>query len=202
MGRHSLWLPLGLLLFLGVVSAWLNYTVRNAVTSGTRNETDPETIIENFQAVRTDVQGRITERLSAQKLSHFSGSLVSELEQPDLVQYAPGVPDLNAVAGHATIMHDNRQVVLDRNVVVTRAATPGASAMVLRTQRLLLFPQQHLARAPGPVSVDGDALSVNANGLVADSNYRTLKFAGRVKARYLTPSSPAAGKPHAHAKPE
>jgi lipopolysaccharide export system protein LptC len=201
MGRYSLWLPLGLLLFLGAVSAWLNYTVQNAVTVGARNETDPESIIENFQAVRTDVQGRIKERLSAQKLSHFSGSLVSELEQPHLVQFSPGVPDLSALSGHATITHDNRQVVLDHDVVVTRAASPTSSAMVLRTQRLLLYPQQNLLRAPGAVSVNGAGLSINANGMVADSSYRTLKFSGRVQTRYLAPPvSSAAGKPHAHAK--
>jgi lipopolysaccharide export system protein LptC len=200
MARHSLWLPLVLLLFLAGVSAWLNYTVQHAASADARNETDPESIIENLEAVRTDVQGRIKEQLSAQKLSHFSGSLVSELEDPHMVQYAPGVPDLHASATHATIMHDSRQVVLERNVVVTRAAALNNSAMVLRTQRLLLYPKQNLLRAPGPVSVTGGGLSVNANGLVADSNYRTLKFSGRVQTRYLAPpTSSAAGKPHAHA---
>ena len=48
MGRHPLWLPLVLLLFLAGVSSWLNYTVQGA-DSAKKNESDPETIVENFE---------------------------------------------------------------------------------------------------------------------------------------------------------
>jgi lipopolysaccharide export system protein LptC len=195
MGRHSLWLPLVLMLFLAAVSAWLNYTVQHTVNADALHETDPESIIENFQAVRTDVQGRIKERLSGVRLSHFSGSEISDLLKPHLVQITPGMADLSVISGHATISHNNNEIVLDQNVVATRAASLNNSAMVLRTERLLVYPQTNQARSPGAVSLSGGGLSVNANSLVADGNYRTLNFSGRVRSHYL-----ASGNPHAHAQ--
>ena len=183
-GRSALWLPLALLFFLTAVSGWLRYTVQGPGSGNKPSERDPETIIENFEAIRTDPQGRIKERLSARALKHFSGSKLSELDAPHLIQISPGAANMTAVSDHATISHDNQEVSMENNVRVTREETTPGSALTLTTQRLLVYPERDLLRAPGAVNVIGPGLNLNAARMEVNSNQRIIKFSGRVKARY------------------
>lgn len=188
MGNNSLWLPLVLLLFLASVSSWLNYTVQGP-NSKQKREGDPETIVENFEATRTDTAGRVKERLTASKLTHYSGSKLSLLEAPRLTQMTPDAADLTAVAERATITRDNEEVSMENNVRVTRAATPQNAALQLTTQRLLVYPKRDLLRAPGAVTVQGAGLDLRAGRMEVQSTQRIIKFSGRVKALYQNAKS-------------
>lgn len=188
MGRTSLWLPLVLLLFLAGISAWLNYTVHGP-QSKQKRESDPETIVENFEAIRTDTAGRLKERLSATRLTHYSGSKLSLLEAPHLTQISPDAADLTAIAERATISRDNEEVTMENNVRVTRVATPQNAGLQLTTQRLLVYPKRELLRSPGPVSVQGPGLNLRAGRMEVQSKRRIIKFSGRVKALYQNAKS-------------
>ena len=188
MGRHSLWLPLVLLLFLAVVSAWLNYTVRGP-DSKQKRQGDPEAIVENFEATRTDNAGRVKERLTASKLTHYSDTKLSLLESPRLTQIAPDAADLTVVAERATLTRNNEEVSMENNVRVTRAATPQNGALQLDTQRLLVYPKRDLLRAPGAVAVQGDGINLRAGRMELQSKQRIIKFSGRVKALYQNAKS-------------
>lgn len=188
MGRYSLWLPMVLLAFLAGVSAWLNYTVRGP-DSKQKRQSDPEAIIENFDAIRTDTSGRLKERLTASKLTHYSSSKLSLLEAPRLTQMAPGAADLTVVAERATLTRNNEEVSMENKVRVTRAATPQQGALQLTTERLLVYPKHDLLRAPGPVTVQGDGLNLRAGRMEIQSKQRMIKFSGRVKALYQNAKS-------------
>ena len=188
MGRNSLWLPLVLLVFLAGISAWLNYTVQGPHNKQKR-EGDPEAIVENFEAIRTDTSGRLKERLTASKLTHYSGSKLSLLEAPRLTQIAPDAADLTVVSERATISRNNEEVSMENNVRVTRAATPQNGALQLTTQRLLVYPKRDLLRAPGTVAVQGDGINLRAGRMEIQSKQRIIKFSGRVKALYQNAKS-------------
>jgi len=183
-GRSSLWLPLVLLLFLAGISFWLSYTVQGSGSVNTRHDSDPETIVENFEAVRTDELGRIKERLSARKLTHFSGSEQSVLEAPQLMQILPGAANMTAVSDRATISHDSNEMSMEKNVQVTRAATPQEGALTFTTQRLLVYRERDLLRAPGAVSIKGPGLDLTAARMDVHSKQRIIKLSGRVRALY------------------
>lgn len=183
-GRNSLWLPMALLLFLASISFWLNYTVQGPDSAKKRYDSDPETIVENFAALRTDPQGRIKERLTASKLTHFSGSKLSVLKAPQVTQISPGVANITAVSERATISRDNKEISMENNVRVTRAATPQEAALDFTTQRLLVYPEQDLLRAPGAVTIKGPGLNLSAARMEIQSKKRIIKLSGRVKALY------------------
>lgn len=189
-GRNSLWLPLAVLIFLAGISFWLSYTVQSSGNENKRHDSDPETIVENFEAVRTDPLGQIKERLSARKLTHFSGSRLSELDAPHLVQISPGAANMTAVSDRATISHDSKEVVMENNVRVTRAATPQESALTFTTQRLLVYPERDLLRAPGEVTMKGPGLDLRAANMEVQSKQRIIKLSGRVKALYQNANRP------------
>ena len=184
-GRGSLWLPMAILLVLAVLSFWIERSVQVAPSGTPAARTDPEGIMENFEALRTDPAGRPQYRLSAKRLKHYTGSKLTELEAPRFVHLDPEAGEVSAVARQATVSPDGNEVDLRDDVNVVRAAHAGQSAMTLRTARLLVFPEQDQLRSPGPVDIRDDLLTVRAGAMHYDARLRVIKLSGRVHTRYL-----------------
>jgi lipopolysaccharide export system protein LptC len=184
--RGSLWLPLAILLLLAGLSFWIERSVQLAPNgSPAAKSSDPEGIMENFDALRTDPNGRPHYRLSATKLKHYTGSKLTELEAPHFVQLDPEAGDVSAVARQATVSPDGQEVDLRGDVNVLRAALDGQSPMTLRTAQLLVYPDHDLLRAPGVVDIRDDTLTVRAGAMEYDAKQRIIKLTGRVQARYI-----------------
>ena len=183
--RGSLWLPLAILLLLAALSFWIERSVQLTADGSEAIQTDPEGIMENFDALRTDPAGKPHYRLSAKKLKHYSGSKRTELESPRFAQLDAEAGEVSAIAKQATVSPDGNEVVLFGDVVVERAARPGQSAMSLRTERLLVFPERDLLRAPGAVEILDDIVTVRAGAMEYDAGQRVIKLTGRVRAHYI-----------------
>lgn len=184
--RGSLWLPLAILLLLAALSFWIERSVQLTATDSEAVQTDPEGIMENFDALRTDPAGKPHYRLSAKKLKHYSGSKRTELESPRFVQLDVEAGEVSAVAKQATVSSGGDEVELLGDVVVERAARPGQSAMTLRTAQLLVFPERDLLRAPGAVDIRDATLTLRAGAMEYDAGQRVIKLTGRVQARYIS----------------
>lgn len=184
--RGSLWLPLAILLVLAVLSFWIEQSVRISADGSPTAPSEPEGIMENFNALRADAAGNPHHRLTAKRLKHYSGSKRTELEAPRFAQYDAGAGDVRASAREGTVSADGSEVDLRGDVEVERAARAGQSAMTLRTAQLLLFPDRDLLRAPGAVDIHDDSLSLRANAMEYDAKRRVIKLTGRVQARYLS----------------
>jgi lipopolysaccharide export system protein LptC len=184
--RGSLWLPLAILLLLAALSFWIERSVQLTETGSEASQTDPEGIMENFDALRTDPAGKPHYRLSAKRLKHYTGSKRTELESPRFVQLDVEAGEVSAVAKQATVSPDGNEVELRGDVVVERAARPGQSAMTLRTERLLVFPERDLLHSPGAVEILDGTLAVRAGAMEYDAGQRVIKLTGRVHARYFS----------------
>lgn len=182
--RGSLWLPLAILALLAALSFWIERSVQVTDTNGHAGRADPEGIMENFEALRTDPAGQPQYRLSAKRLKHYSGSKLTELEAPHFVQLDPEAGEVRATANEATVSAAGDEVDLRGDVVVERAARPGQPAMTLRTAQLLVYPERDLLRAPGVVDLDDGIQTVRAGAMEYDAGQRIIKLSGRVQARY------------------
>ncbi len=183
--RGSLWLPLAILLLLAGLSFWIEQSVQLPADGERAPHTDPEGIMDNFDALRTDPAGNPQYRLSARRLKHYSGSRLTEMESPRFVQLDAEAGEITATAIQATVSPAGDEVNLLGDVNVVRAAHAGRSAMTLRTQKMLLFPDLKLMRAPGRVDVHDDTLDVRAGAMEYDADQRIIKLTGRVNARYI-----------------
>ena len=184
--RGSLWLPMAILLLLAALSFWIERSVQVTANGSQAAKTDPEGIMENFDALRTDPEGKPHYRLSAKRLKHYSGSKLTELELPRFVQLDAESGEVSAAARQATVSSDGNEVDLRDGVVVERAARPGQSAMTLRTAQLLVYPERDLLRAPGAVDIRDDTLVLRAGAMEYDARLRVIKLTGRVQARYIS----------------
>lgn len=185
--RGPLWLPLAILLLLAALSFWIERLVEIPANGGASpTRTDPEGIMENFNALRTDMTGKPQYRLSAKKLRHYSNSKFTELESPHFTQLDAQSGDVSAVADQATVSPDGSEVDLRGNVLVERAARAGQSLMTLRSARLLVFPERDQLRSPGPVEIHDATMNARADAMEYDAKQRIVKLTGRVHARYIS----------------
>jgi len=185
--RGSLWLPLAILLLLAALSFWAERLVEvTANGSASPTRTDPEGIMENFDAMRTDAAGKPQYRLSARKLRHYSNSKLTELEFPRFTQLDAQSGNVSAAANEATVSPDGHEVDLRGDVLVERAARPGQPRMTLRSARLLVYPDRNLLRSPGPVEIHDATLNARADAMEYDAKQRLVKLTGRVHARYIS----------------
>jgi lipopolysaccharide export system protein LptC len=181
-----LWLPLVVLFFLAALSFWIERSVQLTANGGQNDQADPEGIMENFDALRTDQSGRPQYRLSAKKLKHYSGSKLTELELPHFVLLDLETGEVNAVSREATVSTDGKEVNLRGAVNVVRAAHGGQSPLTLRTERLIIFPERKLMRSPGAVDVQDATLTMHAGAMEYNAQKRVIKLTGRVQARYIS----------------
>ncbi len=181
-----MWLPLVILLLLAGLSFWIEQSVQLTANGDAVTQTDPEGIMENFNALRTDLQGKPVQRLSAKRLKHYSGSKRTEMEAPHLVQLDAQSGNVSTTAREAQVSADGNQIDLRGDVNVLRDARPGQSAMTLRTAHLLAFPARKLMRAPGAISIKDQQLDLRAGAMEYDTARRLITLTGRVHARYLS----------------
>lgn len=184
--KGSLWLPLLILLLLAALSFWIEQSVRVVPAGEQTAAGEPEGIMENFDALRTDAEGNPHYRLTAKRLKHYSGSKRTELETPRFTQLDAEAGEIRAQARDATVSADGAEVDLHGDVVVERAATPGQPVMTLRTAQLLVYPDRDLLRAPGAVELNDAGIRVRGGAMEYDAKRRVIKLTGRVQARYAS----------------
>lgn len=185
--RGSLWLPLAILLVLAALSFWIERLMEFPANGGASpTRTDPEGIMENFNAIRTDIDGKPEYQLSAKKLRHYSNSKYTELELPHFTQLDEQSGDVSAVSKQATVSTDGHEVDLQGDVLVERAARAGQSLMTMHSAQLLVFPELNRMRSPGPVVIHDATLDLRADAMEYDAKLRILKLTGRVHARYIS----------------
>lgn len=187
--RGSLWLPLAVLMLLAALSFWIERSVQVAPNGSQAARTDPEGIMENFDALRTDSNGKPHYRLVAKKLKHYSGSKRTELDSPRFVLLDAQTGEISAEAQQATVSPDGNEVDLQGEVNIKREARAGQSELSLLTDRLIIFPDRELLRAPGAVEVRDATLNLRAGAMEYNARQRLIKLTGRVKARYISGKS-------------
>jgi len=184
--RGPLWLPLAILLLLAALSFWIEQAVQRPSNGTLAKQSDPEGIMEHFNALRTDSEGKPHYRLTAQRLKHYTGSKLTELDSPRFVQMDAEAGEVSAVAVEATVSPNGNEVDLRGGVIVERAARPGQSVMTLRTERLLVYPDRDQLRAPGAVEIVDATMQVRAGAMEYDAKQRVIKLTGRVHARFIS----------------
>lgn len=182
--RGSVWLPLVILLVLAGLSFWIHQMVQLPSNASHAGLSEPEGIIENFVATRTDVDGNPQYQLTARRLKHYSGSRLTEMEFPQFAHLGYRDSELRATSDKATVSSDGKEVALSGNVQVTRAAVSGMADMMLRTAELKVYPDQDRLRATGAVEIRNNLMVAQAGAMDYDASTRVIKLTGRVKARY------------------
>lgn len=173
-------------LALVVVAAWWLQRPQDMFDDAAdRGERRPDYVVEGVSGVILDADGLPDRRLDAARLRHYPDDGSSELDEPVLVVYREEGPPWRARSRSARINADGDQVLLQRDVRLSRAATPQSPPVELRTSELLVFPETEYVETDHFVEIErGEDWLTGEQGLHAWlGDDRRAKVFGRVHSR-------------------
>jgi lipopolysaccharide export system protein LptC len=175
---------LAVLLLAGLagVTYWYSQASRYGAQPMPVSREGPDFVISGLTLTQFDAAGRATNRLFAEQLSHFAVDDRAELLRPRFVSLRPDQPQLEIRARSAVIEGSGEQVLMQDNVVVTRAPGPeGEPPMRLVTERLRALPDFERYSTDVAVEVDrGDSI-VRSIGMEYDNITRVVRFNQQVR---------------------
>jgi lipopolysaccharide export system protein LptC len=189
--RFSAWSPLLLLGGLAALTWWLDAQVADPSPGrdGTRRH-DPDLIVEGVRVVELDTAGKAVQRLQAQTARHFPDDGTIEFDAPHVVLTLPDRPQFSVESAKGRVSGDRADAYFEGGVRATRSGEtgrPGAASdepagpITLTTEFLHVIPKQDRAETDQPVTIEDPRGIIHANGLVLDSESRTLKLKGNVR---------------------
>jgi lipopolysaccharide export system protein LptC len=115
--------------------------------------------------------------LAAKKMVHYPDDDTSLLETVTLEAFEPGQPKMTLTANGGRVEQKGERVWAEGNVVIVRdadlkAKTEGAR---LTTDKMLVLPDDGIARGTDPVTVDSVSTHTTATAFELNNRTRTLK---------------------------
>lgn len=183
-GRFTMWLPIALLGVLGMLTFWIDQSVKEAGGRSGVNLDEPDSIVENFLAVSTDVQGIPRYRLAAKRLSHYSSDRLTLLDDPKLTHFHEKQGEMQISSSKANVAPDGSRVVFSGQVNLLRLGGAGGKSLSMQTASLEVLTEKNEAFTNQPVVIQQTGMQITASGLHLFADTRVLKLKGRVKAQY------------------
>jgi lipopolysaccharide export system protein LptC len=184
MFRPTTWLPLAALALLVGLTVWLNQLVQ---APGTRADGslrhDPDLIVESFNAKKLGEDGRVLYTLAAKKMVHYPDDDSALLESVTLEAFEPKQPRMTLTADRGRLEQKGERVWVEGNVVITRDGDAKNESARLMTDKLLVLPDEGIARTRSEVRMESASGNAVASALELDNRARTMKLE-RVRATF------------------
>lgn len=187
--RAAITFPLALLIFLALLTFWINRAVQPPVPKlDGSSRHDPDYIMSNFVTTQTDVNGDLHYKLAAVEMRHFPDDDTTELQRPRYTQFAVGKPYTEVQGLRGFVSSDGEEVRLVDNVKVTRQAFADKGEMTVETDYLNIRPNEDLVTTDRPVIIrQAPKTVIYATGMVYEKKLKTVTLLHKVRAHYEKP---------------
>lgn len=184
-----------LLSALAGITYWFSQSGRYGKLAAPVSKEGPDFVVDGVTLTQFDAEGRATNRLFAETMTHYAIDDRAELRRPRYVSLRPDQPQLEARARHGLVEGSGERVLLTGDVVITRAPGPqNAPPMRLTTEKLLAILDRELYTTDQPVEVvRGDSV-IRAVGMDYDNIKRTVNFHSAVRGTIEAAPAPGASR--------
>ncbi len=189
--RSPIFFPLVLAILMAVITFWINLTVEQQgpkIDGSTRH--DPDYTMNNFVTTKTDNTGKLRYVLAAAEMLHYPDDDSTVLQRPRYTQYTINKPYTQIEALRGYVSSNGEEIELVDNVKVVRQAFEGKGEMQVLTEKLIILPNQELAKTDSAVLIkQAPKTVIRAKGMVFDKKNQTIKLFNRVKVHYERPAA-------------
>lgn len=184
--KHPILLPIALMLFLALLTFWINQNVQEqGLRLSQLSRHDPDYKLYNFVSTRTDAAGNVKYVLAAAEMQHFPDNDYTEMQRPRFTQFGVDKPYTQIYGQHGNISGNGKLVEFSKQVKVVRQGTAEKGEMQLDTERLLLEPDTDIAHTDLPVTIrQKPATVITATGMRFDNKADTVQLFKRVHVHY------------------
>ncbi|HSR01590.1 MAG TPA: LPS export ABC transporter periplasmic protein LptC [Methylophilaceae bacterium] len=191
--RTAIIFPLVLAGLMALLTFWIYRTVeQQGPKNNGSNRHDPDYIMKNFVTMQTDTDGKLRYMLAASKMTHYPDDDSTILELPKFTQYEVDKPYTKIKGKLANVSSNGEEIEVIDDVVVVRQATVDRGEMQVLTDKLVILPNEDLAKTDRPVVIkQAPKTVIHATGMIYDKNKKTLQLLKRVNAHYEKPKNKA-----------
>ena len=183
--RPTGWLPLVALALLVGLTLWLNQLVQAPVAKADGSKRhDPDLIVESFNARKLGEDGRLLYTLAAKKMVHYPDDDSALLESVKVEAFEPRQPKMTITADNGRLEQGGERVWIEGNVLIVRDADARNETARLMTDKLLVLPDEGIARTSSEVRMESASSRAVARGLELNNRSRTLTLEG-VRATFM-----------------
>jgi lipopolysaccharide export system protein LptC len=188
-GRATILFPLAVLGLLALVTFWIDRTVQPPVIKpdGSKRH-DPDYVLNNFNTVKTGINGSVQYILAATEMTHFPDDDSTKLERPHLTQYSSDKPYTQIESQRGTVSSNGEIIEFMDNVKVLRQGYQERGDMTVTTEYLKVFPKTEIATSDKPVVIkQSPSTELRGTGMIYNKKEKTLKLLKNVHVHYLRP---------------
>jgi len=151
----------------------------------TKVEHTPDYYVEDFSVSNMDIEGKLKQTLSAERMLHYPDDDSTELTHPHLVIYEEGVPPWKIKSETGWVSGDGTLVLLNGAVKIDRAAAPGVRPVHITTRNLRVRPKENYAETDEKARVRSLGDVQTSVGMQAWLNKpMRFKFLSKVRGHY------------------
>ena len=175
-----------LIALIALTSYWLKLEVIKELYSGeTFLASGPDFYLDNFSAQQTTETGDIKFILSGNKMSNYEHLNKTYLNNPKFTKYERGNPYLWITGNNGEITNLGDEIIVRKNVILTRLATPKKNTMKLFTDSLNILPNSDIIFTRSPVKIIQEPnIEINGVGMKYDKKENTFKLLNKVRVHY------------------
>ncbi len=190
--RLALIMALGAMLALG--SFWVLEVMRKGVNDSLPEapRTESDYYVEKFNFVRMSETGQAQYNISGMRLTHNPVDDTAAITLPVVNSLGKDRPPMTSVAERAMVDRDNSKIHMYDNVNIDRPATATAEHFHLKSDYLLILPDDDVMQTDKPVEITLGASKLTGTGMVANNAMRQLQLSSNVHATYQPPPPAAA----------
>jgi lipopolysaccharide export system protein LptC len=175
--RPTTWLPLAALALLVGLTLWLNQLVQPQGARGDASKRhDPDVVVNTFKARKLDEQGLVRYTLVARKMVHYPDNDSALLDDVTIEAFEPKQPKMTITADHGRLEEGGDRVWIEGNVVIVRDADAKIGESRLYTEKMLVLPDEGIARSAAPVRMENAEGVSHAAALELNNKTRTLEL--------------------------
>ncbi len=188
-------LPLGILLILVVLTAWLRYATEfPEVRNDGKNRHDPDYIITEANGRKLDISGNLLYALVAAEIRHYPDDDTTDLTRPTLVYLHPTRPPVTIRAEHGRSSSRGERVELWDQVEVQRAASGKYELLLATMSELTVLTEDERAFTKSKVLITQGNSWVQGVGMQVDKQLQTYllesEVSGQIESHFARKKPP------------
>ncbi len=170
------------IIFITISLLWWMPTFNANKTEQPQQEQDirPEFTAELLHQEIYDEQGNIHREVFSKRMEHYSELSLTHFEQPEFILYADESPEWRISAQMGNMQDD--KLVLDEQVVMLHIVN-NSLVKKITTEYLEIDLNNSLVTTDKKISIEGNNVWIEGQGLAADLNLGTIKLTNHVQTR-------------------